>query len=127
MKDHLMTLTLHLASLTHRYWRLVGTAVNGRRMVAGGQYIKEFSKYNAKIQALGSRATGGSIPIVGTDRFSSGDETTFYAVSGEMDLPIKHPVNFKVSHFYSFGDAATDKRTYSVGGRLTTNLIILVY
>ncbi|MEW5822255.1 MAG: S-layer homology domain-containing protein, partial [Cyanobacteriota bacterium] len=95
-------------------------AVNGRRMVAGGQYIKKFDKYNAKIQAVGTRATAGSLPIAGTDNFSSGDETTFYAVSGEMDLPIKHPVNFKVSHFYSFGDAATNERTYSVGGRLTT-------
>ncbi|MEW5821744.1 MAG: S-layer homology domain-containing protein [Cyanobacteriota bacterium] len=96
---------------------------SGRRMSIGGEYIKEFPRYHAKIQASALRGSGGSIDIPGLDISSSGDEPTFYSLSAETDLPTKKiPLNFKVSHLYSFNDAGTDKRTYSIGGRLGTKI-----
>lgn len=95
---------------------------NGRRMTIGGDYTKTFSKYNARIDAMALRSTGGSLDRAGIDIPSSGDESTYYAVSGEMDIPgtKKQPVHLKVSHAYSFGDAGTHRRTYSLGGRIAT-------
>lgn len=94
---------------------------DGRRMSIGGEYIKTFNKYDAKIQAFALRSTGGSLNIMGKDIISSGDESTLYAVSGQIDVPVKkQPFNLKLTHFYSFGDRATNQHTYSVGGRVST-------
>lgn len=95
---------------------------NGRRMTIGGDYTKKFDSHNARIDAMVLRSTGGSLDTPGNDISSSGDESTYYAVSAESDLPgtKRQPVNLKVSHAYSFGDNATHRRTYSIGGRLAT-------
>lgn len=93
----------------------------GRRMAAGGEYIKKFNKYNGIIKAGALRSTGGSIDIPGIDIESSGDESTFYCVMGQMDLPVKNqPVELKVSHYYSFDDDQLAQNTWTVGGRVAT-------
>lgn len=94
---------------------------DGRRMAIGGEYFRPFNKYNAYIKGFVLRSTGGSINIPGADIPGSGKEATFYAVTGQMDLPVKsQPVQLKVTHLYSFNDNGTNLNTYSVGGRLST-------
>lgn len=94
---------------------------NGRRMTVGGEYIKKFRKYNGLIRAGAARSTGGSINSPGIDVSSSGDESTFYAVTGQMNIPTKkNPIELKVSHSYLFDTEQGNKNTWSVGGRIGT-------
>jgi hypothetical protein len=94
---------------------------DGRNMSVGGEYVKRFEKYNGLIKAGVLRSAGGSINLPGADIRDSGNPSTFYSVTGQMDIPVKNqPVELKVSHYYSFNDRQTNQNTWSVGGRLAT-------
>jgi hypothetical protein len=104
-----------------QYLSFMRIAANGRVMSLGGEYSRQFDKYNGLFKAGGMRSTGGSIDIAGYDIPASGKEATFYCVTGQMDLPIKsQPVELKLSHYYSFNDMQTNENTWSAGGRLAT-------
>lgn len=96
---------------------------DGRRMTAGGEYIKRFRKYRGLIKAGAARSTGGSLNATGVDVSSSGDESTFYVVTGQMEIPTKkNPIELKVSHSYLFGTQQGNKNTWSAGGRIATKI-----
>lgn len=113
------------------------TAPDGRNISIGGEYVKDFCKYKGQVRASAMRSTGGSLnrpigiytstpPVPasdfnGIDVASSGDESTFYAVTGKMEVPIKEqPVEFRLSHYQSFDDANTSMNNYSIGGKIST-------
>lgn len=115
--DYLMAVSPYNSQLMSLSYELA----SGRRMAAGGEYIKQFNKYNALIKAGALRSTGGSLNLPGNDIIASGDESTMYCVMGKLDIPIKNqPVELQASHYYSFGDDQTDKNTWSAGARLAT-------